>query len=115
MKKKNKQKKVIEPSFIDVLDMLDDEPIVVPPIQVETKSIANPPKKRGRPTLGEKAKSPSMRQRDLRNSYEIMVSEKPSNEWTDAQCRFVLNSKKWRGTKIYELAWRQLGILHKFS
>jgi hypothetical protein len=98
----------------EIFDLLSAPSDDVPQTNANVSVAA--PKKLGRPTIGAKAKSPAMRQSELRNRYEKEICETPSNEWTDPICRYVLNSsQKWKNEKIDEQAWQRLGQLRKFA
>ena len=94
--------KLSKMSVADVLNLLDGEQPAVPTTT-----------RRGRPTTGT-ARDGASRQRDLRASYERAVNEQASDTWTDSMCRYVINSQKWRGTAVDEVAWTQLGKLRGF-
>ena len=72
------------------------------------------PKKKGRPVIGHEPMSAAKRKREQRTRQATAIQEKESTEWTDAECRAVLNGIRWRGGVLDKAAWKQLGKLRGF-
>lgn len=78
--------------------------------QTGKKRMGRPPKN---PVLG--ARSAADRQRDKRVKQDEALNNRDSHEWDEADCLRALARPGWRGTPMGEAAWRQLGILLKYS
>ncbi len=72
------------------------------------------PKKRGRPAIGREPMTPAKRKREQRARQAQAIQEKDSSQWTDSECRSVLDSAQWRGGALDKAAWLQLGRLRGF-
>jgi hypothetical protein len=78
--------------------------------------LEQPRPKRGRPPKHKRAMTDAERKRFQRERQSQAIFEKPTEQWTDAECLKVLSETKWaHGSAMDKAAWQQLGKLRGFA